>query len=479
MSQKEIEIPKGWELKKISDIGTILTGSTPDTRNSEYFGNDFPFYSPSDLNLTIEIIRSKKGLSKKGFDVSRKIPEDSILVQCIGDLGKCAIVKKEGACNQQINVIIPNKQIVLPKFVYYWIKSSYFINLMSKKASQTTLPILNKSKFMDLPFFLPSLPIQNKIIQKLDDILRILEEKKKIIYDMEEKKRTPKLLKQIIQYLLLQAFSGNLTKQWRQNHPLPPSIIFLEEIRKARIANLEKISNSKNFNKKNNLDITIFGPNKDMETWTDTKLENLIYISGRIGWKGLTHDEYVDSGPAFLSVHSLNYGDVVDFRHAFHIPQWRYDESPEIQLKENDILLAKDGAGIGKIGIIKDLDQQATVNTSLLVIRSLEAFLPEYLFYYLKGPTMQDIAQKRIMGSATPHLFQKDIKQFTLSVPPIEEQKEIVSILKKKFEELERYRSKIEHISKIRQILLKNLDSINASVLNSAFSGKLYTEILT
>ena len=39
-----VQIPKGWELKKISDCGQIITGSTPKTTNSEFYGNDFPFF---------------------------------------------------------------------------------------------------------------------------------------------------------------------------------------------------------------------------------------------------------------------------------------------------------------------------------------------------------------------------------------------------------------------------------------------------
>ena len=61
MSQEEIVVPKGWELKKISDIGHIITGSTPKTSNSEFYGNDFPFYGPADLGSKIEIFESQKG----------------------------------------------------------------------------------------------------------------------------------------------------------------------------------------------------------------------------------------------------------------------------------------------------------------------------------------------------------------------------------------------------------------------------------
>ncbi len=151
-----------------------------------------------------------------------------------------------------------------------------------------------------------------------------------------------------------------------------------------------------------------------------------MYIAGRIGWRGLKAEEYTKQGPLLLNVECLNHGEEADYKYANHISKERYDESPEIQLAENDILLTKDGNGIGKIGIVKNLRELATVNSSLLVIRSLEAFVPEYLFYALKGKKMQELVKSRISGSAVPHLFQKDIKEFTLTLPPLDEQIEIV-----------------------------------------------------
>ena len=101
-----------------------------------------------------------------------------------------------------------------------------------------------------------------------------------------------------------------------------------------------------------------------VKTWETKKLGDIAYLAGRIGWKGLTAKEYKTEGLLFVSVHSLNYGDSVDFRDAFHISQARYDESPEIMLRKNDILICKDGAGIGKLGIIRVLPSPATINSS-------------------------------------------------------------------------------------------------------------------
>ncbi|GAH57826.1 unnamed protein product, partial [marine sediment metagenome] len=177
-------------------------------------------------------------------------------------------------------------------------------------------------------------------------------------------------------------------------------------------------------------------------------------------------EEYTTEGPLFLSVYNLNVGRNVDFSNAYHISKERYDESPEIKLQNDDILLVKDGSGIGKIGLVKELKEKATVNSSLLVIRSGKVFVPEFLFYFLMGPGMQSIVKQRITGSATPHLFQRDIKQFILQIPPIKEQKKIV-------EEIKRSLSVIEGTGLAIKSELKRAQSLRQSILKRAFEGKL------
>ena len=168
--------------------------------------------------------------------------------------------------------------------------------------------------------------------------------------------------------------------------------------------------------------------------WQLPLLSDVTETFGRIGWKGLTAKEYTESGPLFLSVHSLNYGDEVDYRDAFHISQERYDESPEIMLEPQDVLICKDGAGIGKVGIVGPVEDPVTINSSLLRIKSKPAVLPKFLYYTLVSPYFQWIVQSRLEGATTPHLYQRDIKQFPVRLPAVTEQQRIVAILDEAFD---------------------------------------------
>ena len=167
--------------------------------------------------------------------------------------------------------------------------------------------------------------------------------------------------------------------------------------------------------------------------WQKRQLGELAELRGRIGWRGLTAKEYTKEGPLFLSVHSLNYGDYVDFRDAFHISEERYVESPEIMLQRDDVLICKDGAGIGKVGIVGDLPERTTINSSLLLIRSGKDILPKFLYRCLSSPYFQKIVQSRLNGATTPHLYQRDITEFPVVLPPLAEQQRIVGVLDEAF----------------------------------------------
>ncbi|MCD8297048.1 MAG: restriction endonuclease subunit S, partial [Prevotella sp.] len=161
-------IPKCWKWCRIDDIGEVVTGNTPSKENLSYYGNEYPFYKPTDLEQGINTIVAYDNLSKIGFEKARQLPKNTILVTCIGaTIGKTGLIKRVGTCNQQINAIIP-KELILPELVYFICISNYFQNFMIKNASATTLPIINKSKFSEILIPLPPLSEQQRIVVEIN-----------------------------------------------------------------------------------------------------------------------------------------------------------------------------------------------------------------------------------------------------------------------------------------------------------------------
>ena len=195
------------------------------------------------------------------------------------------------------------------------------------------------------------------------------------------------------------------------------------------------------------------------ESWGDATVLDLVYSRGRIGWKGLKANEYKKEGPLFVSVREFNRDGTIRWDECAHVSQARYEESPEIMLKNGDILLCKDGSTIGKIAFVSDLTEHATINSSIALVTAYKGIDPRFIFFYFKGPKFQRLVESRIMGAAIPHIFQKDLRVLQINVPPLGEQKRIVAKIEstqKKIKTIEQSVTKAEElIGKYREALLQ------------------------
>ena len=150
-----------------------MTGNTPNKGEKSFYGSDFPFFKPNDLDVG-KVETSIDSLSALGYKQARRAPKDSILVTCIGSIGKTGITQVEGAFNQQINAIIPFK-CISNYFIYYLMLSKEMQEQLNSKASATTIAILNKSKFENILIPLPTLAEQHRIVEKIETYFSFLD----------------------------------------------------------------------------------------------------------------------------------------------------------------------------------------------------------------------------------------------------------------------------------------------------------------
>ncbi|GFE13842.1 polypeptide HsdS [Streptomyces glebosus] len=161
--------------------------------------------------------------------------------------------------------------------------------------------------------------------------------------------------------------------------------------------------------------------------WDTTRLDWVATVNARIGWKALTAAEYQDSGYAFLSTPNIK-GREIDFTNVNYISDFRYRESPELQLAEGDVLLTKDGFTLGTVNVVRHLPRPATVNGSIAVLRSF-GIHPRFLYYVIASSVIQGHIWSVKDGMDVLHLFQRDIKKFPIPLPPREEQRRIADFL--------------------------------------------------
>ncbi len=205
-------IRESWKEMTVDEIGEVITGNTPSKKEQKYYAKDYPLYKPGDLDEGYVTNDSKDGLSEEGIKKARMLPARSVLVTCIGaTIGKTGLIRKAGACNQQINAIVP-KKFMASEYVYYFCISPSFQDQIKTTASATTLPILNKTKFQRLVFLVPSYDEQVQIVQEIERRHSFCQKLEEAITDSLNK------AKALRQSILKQAFEGKLTEGWRKEH---------------------------------------------------------------------------------------------------------------------------------------------------------------------------------------------------------------------------------------------------------------------
>jgi type I restriction enzyme S subunit len=169
-------LPGGWKKYKIKDIGAVVTGNTPPKNEPENYDGDLPWIKPPDLDNGMFVSTSVDTISEFGRKKIRSLPKGSILVSCIGNIGKVAIAECELCTNQQINSIIPNREIVDSVFIYYAIKR--IRPKLEEAASSFVVPLLNKTDFSNIELSFPPLPTQKKIAAVLEKAEKLREWRK-------------------------------------------------------------------------------------------------------------------------------------------------------------------------------------------------------------------------------------------------------------------------------------------------------------
>ena len=399
------ELPKGWKWTTLGEIGEITTGNTPSKDNKEYYGGNIPFFKPTDLEQGIDTKFSNDKLSQLGFESSRKLPANTVLVTCIGaTIGKTGLISVEGSCNQQINAIVPTKSII-PYFLYYACVSEYMQNEIKSNASATTLPILNKGNFSKIAFPLPPLEEQKRIVSEIERWMLFVNVVESGKSDLQ------KIIIQAKSKILDLAIHGKLVPQDPNDEPA---------------SELLKRINPK-------AEITCDNPQygKLPKGWCETLLGNIgnwqsgatpsrlrkDYYNGDIPWlkTGDLNDSVIKSIPETITRKAL--------------------EETSVKLNPTgSVLIAMYGATIGKIGILA-----LPTTTNQACCACVDYMCDKmFLFYFLLANRKRFVAMGG--GGAQPNISKEKITNTHIPLPPLSEQHRIVA----KIEELFVHFDKIE-----------------------------------
>ena len=192
------------------------------------------------------------------------------------------------------------------------------------------------------------------------------------------------------------------------------------------------------------------------KNWHVKRMKYLSTLKGRIGWQGLTSDEYVDVGPYLITGVDFANGSI-DWNNCVHISEDRWVEAPEIHIQNGDLLITKDGT-VGKVAIVSGLNGKASLNSGVLLIKAQQGFDKKFLYWALLSDEFWTWFRFRNAGNSTIiHLYQNDFAEFSCTFPEINEQLAIADFLDKQCAKIDSIISDIENQIEILQNYKKSL----------------------
>jgi type I restriction enzyme, S subunit len=172
----------------------------------------------------------------------------------------------------------------------------------------------------------------------------------------------------------------------------------------------------------------------------------------------LTTAEYLASGEVYLVTGTDFQSGYVHWTGCHFVKRQRYVQDPNIQLRNDDVLVTKDGT-IGKIALVSNLPGPATLNSGVFVVRPRsEALDPVFFFFLLGSAVFGEFLGQLSAGSTINHLYQKDFVHFTFPAPlRLEEQQAIGTALQSMDEELRELQTRLTKARQIKDGMMQEL----------------------
>lgn len=164
------------------------------------------------------------------------------------------------------------------------------------------------------------------------------------------------------------------------------------------------------------------------DSWQTNRIKYMATLKGRIGWQGLTSEEYQDDGAYLITGVDFNNGGI-DWENCVHVPMKRWEEARDIQIKNGDLLITKDGT-IGKVAIVSDMPGETSLNSGVLRIMPIDGYSCRYLFWVLQSEVFWNWFNFKNAGNSTiAHLYQGDFAEFIYAFPERAAQEKIADFL--------------------------------------------------
>ena len=265
---------------------------------------------------------------------------------------------------------VKDTSIILPDFLMLYFLKSEFDRLGWFYTDSSIRGSLDWSKFCNIEIPVPDIDVQKKIVDVCQFFNELIALKERINNNLEQ-------------------FSQNLFKKWFIDFDLKNDFGICEDFKDSSLGEIP-------------------------QSWEIRTVGELSDVKGRIGWRGYTTNDLVDDGPWVIGGKEITSG-YIDFSSAKHLTREKYEESPEIMLKDKDLIIAKTGT-IGPIAMFYEGFGEATLNPNVGLIRS-KSISPALLLTFFKTPRAQYYLNEFTTSSVQPAINQTTIKQLEVALP--------------------------------------------------------------
>lgn len=446
-----ISLPEGWEFVRLNDLGEWGAGATPRRGNTELYGGDIPWFKSGELNADYisKSTETVTELALKQASLRYNKAGDVLLAMYGATIGKTSILEVKATTNQAVCACTPftgfSNVFLLTLLKAY---RPRFIGMGAGGAQ----PNISREKIIATVIALPPLAEQHRIVAKVDELMVLCDQLEQqtessidahktlvevLLATLTDSKNANDLnqnwarvseffdtlfttehsIDQLKQTILQLAVMGKLVLQDPSDEPASK---LLERIaaEKAQLIKDKKIKKQKALPPISEEEKPFAQP----EGWEWERLTN---ISHKITDGAHHTPKYIEKGVPFLSVKDMSSGKI-DFSDTRYISQEQHLElykrcDPEM----GDLLLTK--VGTTGIPILIETEKEFSLFVSVALIKfPIDKINGAFLSLLIKSPLVKSQSDSGTQGVGNKNLVLKTISNFSLIIPPLEEQGRIV-----------------------------------------------------
>ena len=420
-------LPEMWDELRVKYFSVFRNGYS--FKGTDFFDDEkYPVIRIGDIQDGKVNLTDAKKVSKDVFEKAQNFINrrgDILLALTGATIGKSAIYDTDdiSLLNQRVAALRPNKKANID-YLKYLIEAPEFKTLIDFECYGGAQENIGKGQITSAKFPIPSLPEQHAIVSFLD-------------YKTGQ----------------IDSFIANRQKQ----------IELLKE-QKAGIIN-KAVTKGINPNAKMK-DSGIEWIGEVPEHWSVTKLKFVSKIFGRIGFRGYTINDLVEKGEGAITISPSNMkANEMNFDSCTYISWYKYEESPEIKIFNGDVLFVKTGSTYGKVSMVENLQEPATINPQILVFKKIKTN-PMFFYHQLRSKLIQAHVKTSVIGGTIPTISQEKIGNYYFLLPSKVEQEQIIKHITNETGTIDTIISKYQ-----KQIDL--MQEYRTSLISQAVTGKI------